>query len=86
MTETKSKGVRYRRLQNVLGRELKETSAKELQLDILKLIGSYGHFIQAAMDETCSGFSTQTKSLQYAVPFQDIKPEIFLGERLVLGE
>ena len=74
------KGSRYRRLQFVLGQELKETSLKELQLEILKFIGSYGHFIEAAMDDEHLGFSVERKILKYDVPFQDIKPTVFIGK------
>lgn len=55
-----------------------DATLKVTQLRILQFIGSFGQFIHLE-EQGHSGLSKDTRFLCHQIPFQDCKPEIFIG-------
>ncbi|CAG7836287.1 unnamed protein product [Allacma fusca] len=75
--KTKTKVTRQR-LQTLVKTETQETTLGKLQLDIIRVIGSYGHLKDLDLDQESKGFSITGQCLSYSIPFQDIKVEMCL--------
>lgn len=61
--------------------EKESLTITELQLLILKLFGSQAHLLNLdACNEFEVSMNIEERFLKYSVPFQDIKPDIYLGK------
>jgi len=68
-----------------INEELVEATLKKVQLKLLQLVGSFGHVLDMDSDGGDKHVLAETDPyLKYAVPFQDIKPDVYLGNILLL--
>lgn len=56
-----------------------EITLKATQLKILRLVGYFGEFVQLS-DNDHSGLHKDKRFLKFEIPFQDCKPELFIGK------
>lgn len=61
-----------------------DVTLRATQLQILRVFGSFGQFLQLE-DKQHSGLSNKRdKYLKYTIPFKDCKPDFFIGQGDIL--
>lgn len=79
-SNTKLANKRQAKRLKLIHDELEEATLKKVQLKLLHLIGSFGHLLDFDNNSiTTNVLRQEDRFLKYAVPFQDIKPDVYLG-------